>query len=49
MIMALGTTINTPLVIIIFLFLFISVLIPCCLSDIIFPMLFIKNKKGVKK
>ena len=49
MIMALGTTINTPLVIIIFLFLFISVLIPCCLSDIIFPMLFIKNKNLKKK
>jgi len=44
MIMALGATINPILIIIIFLFLFISVLIPCCLSDIIFPMLFIKNK-----
>jgi len=42
--MALGTTINPLLGIIIFLFLFISVLVPCCLSDIIFPMLFIKNK-----
>jgi len=43
-IMALGTIINPLLVIIIFLFLFISVLVPCCLSDIIFPMLFIKNR-----
>ena len=43
-IMALGTTISPLLVMIIFLFLFISVLIPCCLSDIILPMLFIKNK-----
>jgi len=43
-IMALGATINFFLTAIIFLFLFISVLIPCCLSDIVFPMLFIKNK-----
>ena len=45
-IMALGTTINPLLTIITFLFLFIAVLIPCCLSDIIFPMLFIKNKNS---
>ena len=45
-IMALGVTrsMNSILIITIFLFLFISVLIPCCLSDIIFPMLFIKNE-----
>ena len=48
-IMALGATINFFLTAIIFLFLFISVLIPCCLSDIVFPMLFIKNKKTKKK
>ena len=48
-IMALGATINFILVIIIFLFLFFAVLLPCCLSDIIFPLLFIKNKKEVKK
>ncbi len=48
-IMALGAKINPLLIIIIFLFLFISVLIPCCLSDIIFPMLFIKNKNLKKK
>ena len=48
-IMALGGAISPFLIIIIFIFLFISVLIPCCLSDIIFPMLFIKNKKEVEK
>ncbi len=48
-IMALGSTVNFFLIIITFLFLFISVLIPCCLSDIIFPMLFIKNENLNKK
>jgi len=43
-IMALGIIMNIFLVVTIFSFLFISVLVPCCLSDIIFPMLFIKNK-----
>ena len=48
-IMALGSTINFILVIIIFIFIFFAVLLPCCLSDIIFPLLFIKTKKEVKK
>jgi len=43
MMMAFGNTINLFLVIVVFIFLFIAVLIPCCLSDIIFPLLFIKN------
>jgi len=30
--------------VVIFLFLFIAVWIPCCLSDIVFPMLFLKKK-----
>jgi hypothetical protein len=30
---------------VIFIFLFIAVWLPCCLSDIIFPLLFIKAKK----
>jgi hypothetical protein len=42
-IMALGTTISLSLSIGVFIFLLIAVLIPCCLSDIIFPLLFIKN------
>jgi len=46
-IMALGNTMNVFLVLTIFLFLFLAVLVPCCLSDIIFPMLFIK-KRGRK-
>ena len=29
----------------IFLFLFLAVWIPCCLSDIVFPLLFVKEKK----
>ena len=50
-IMALGATINLFFIIIIFIFLFIAVWVPCCLSDIIFPLLFIKNKnlKQMKK
>jgi hypothetical protein len=43
-IMALGGTINLTLSIIIFIFLLIAVLIPCCLSDIIFPLMFVKKK-----
>ena len=30
----------------IFLFLFLAVWIPCCLSDIVFPLLFVKEAKG---
>ena len=43
-IMALGGIINWLLIIIVFIFLFIAVWIPCCLSDIIFPLLFVKRK-----
>jgi len=32
----------------IFVFLFFAVWLPCCISDIIFPLLFIKNKKAAK-
>ena len=53
-IMALGGTMSLTLSIVIFIFLFIAVLVPCCLSDIVFPLLFVKNNKsyeqrGVKK
>ena len=41
--MALGGAINLVSTIIIFVFLFIAVLIPCCLSDIVFPLLFVKR------
>jgi len=43
-IMAMGGTIKLTSTLIIFIFLFIAVLIPCCLSDIIFPLLFVKTK-----
>jgi len=44
-IMSAGTDIKWYLYIIIFLFLFIAVWIPCCTSDIVFPLLFVKLKK----
>lgn len=43
-IMALGTTVSWVQFIVIFLFLFIAVWLPCCLSDIVFPMLFTRNR-----
>jgi len=49
-IMALGGMISLTLAIVVFIFLFIAVLVPCCLSDIVFPLLFIKTKKmGLKR
>ena len=44
-IMAAGSTLMWFSYIGIFVFLFIAVWIPCCLSDIIFPLLFVKNKE----
>jgi hypothetical protein len=46
-IMALGGMINWILVIVITVFLFLAVWLPCCLSDIIFPLLFVKNEKEI--
>jgi len=46
--MALGQTLNWVTYIGIFIFLFLSVWIPCCLSDIVFPLLFIKTHKNYK-
>jgi len=43
-IMALGATVSWVLFLIIFLFLFLAVWLPCCLSDIVFPMLFTRNR-----
>ena len=40
--MALGSGISIPTGIVIFIFLFIAVWLPCCVSDIIFPLLFVK-------
>ncbi|MBA2853612.1 hypothetical protein HNP92_001641 [Methanococcus maripaludis] len=43
-IMALGTGLNFLMYFEIFVFLFIAVWIPCCTSDIIFPLIFVKEK-----
>jgi len=48
-IMALGGTINWVLVISMFVFIFIAVWLPCCLSDVIFPLLFVKEERQVRK
>jgi hypothetical protein len=44
-IMALGETLSWFLYIGIFIFLFLAVWIPCCVSDIVFPLLFVKSEK----
>ena len=43
-IMALGETANWILFLTIFLFLFLAVWIPCCMSDIVFPLLFTRKR-----
>ncbi|MDO9527560.1 MAG: hypothetical protein Q7J27_00190 [Syntrophales bacterium] len=47
-IMAVGGILSVSLIITAFIFLFISVWIPCCMSDIVFPLLFVgeKDKHG---
>jgi len=42
--MALGGIIDWLLLPFIFLFLFLAVWIPCCTSDIVFPLLFIRKR-----
>ncbi|MGD9014854.1 MAG: hypothetical protein PVI33_02370 [Candidatus Omnitrophota bacterium] len=44
-IMAMGQHLHWTAYITIFLFLFLAVWIPCCLSDIVFPLLFVKESK----
>ena len=44
-IMAIGQSLNLLSYIVIFGFLFIAVWFPCCLSDIIFPLFFVKNSE----
>ena len=41
--MAMGENVTWYMYLAIFLFLFLAVWLPCCISDIIFPLLFIKN------
>ncbi|MFA6609373.1 MAG: hypothetical protein WCT15_00795 [Candidatus Omnitrophota bacterium] len=43
-IMALGQSMSFFLYPVILLFLFVAVLVPCCVSDIVFPLLFVKDK-----
>ncbi|MEE8359513.1 MAG: hypothetical protein V3S04_01140 [Candidatus Omnitrophota bacterium] len=43
-IMALGQGVDRMQYIVIFIFLFLAVWIPCCVSDIIFPLLFVKDR-----
>jgi len=43
-IMALGETVNWITLLVIFFFLFLGVWIPCCTSDIVFPLLFVRKK-----
>ncbi|MFH1479139.1 MAG: hypothetical protein ABIG92_05140 [Candidatus Omnitrophota bacterium] len=47
-IMAKGGNMNVFIYIGIFLFLFLAVWLPCCISDIVFPLLFIKDSKKSK-
>jgi len=44
MIMAVGQTLSLFSYIIVFIFLFLAVWVPCCVSDIVFPLLFVKKK-----
>ncbi len=45
---AFGTANWIPILPFIFLFLFIAVWIPCCVSDIIYPLFFVKSSREVK-
>jgi len=44
-IMALGGPLNLFSYFVILLFLFIAVWVPCCVSDIVFPLLFVRNNR----
>jgi len=44
MVMALGTQIDVATWILVALFLFLAVWVPCCTSDIVFPLLWVKDK-----
>lgn len=43
--MALGTAINVTGIVWVAVFLFLAVWVPCCTSDIVFPLLFSKDRK----
>jgi hypothetical protein len=44
--MAMGNSISTATFILVTIFLFIAVWVPCCTSDIIFPLMFTKDEKN---
>jgi len=44
--MALGTSVDVVNTILIAVFLFLAVWVPCCTSDIVFPLLWIKKENG---
>jgi hypothetical protein len=44
--MALGTSLDVVTTILIAVFLFLAVWVPCCTSDIVFPLLWIKKENG---
>ncbi|NQT26064.1 hypothetical protein HQ585_11955, partial [candidate division KSB1 bacterium] len=43
--MAMSAGLNWISYLVVFLFLFVAVWIPCCVSDIVFPLLFVKERK----
>ncbi len=45
-IMAMGQTLNWFSYVVIFFFLFLAVWLPCCVSDIVFPLLFVKDSES---
>ena len=45
MIMAIGQPMNWVMYLGIFVFLFLAVWLPCCVSDIVFPLLFVKEEE----
>jgi len=44
-IMAMGAKLNLLAYVTVFIFLFLAVWVPCCISDIAFPLLFVKKQK----
>ena len=47
-IMAVGGSFNFVSYLIVIIFLFFAVWLPCCLSDVVFPLLFVKKPEGEK-
>ena len=45
-VMALGDKVNWYSCLVVFLFLFLAVWLPCCVSDIMFPLMFVNRKKS---